>query len=137
MGTMTSEYWNELANQYTLISALLAGFSISFIANLVVSNTSKRLSNYLLITSTLAASCFLISIFSMTKMLMMTTEGYPLAIDKNDFNLLRIIGGATFLMGIVALSTLIALAGWTKSKTIGIITTIVGILTLLIILLVA
>lgn len=96
MGTMTSEYWNELANQYTLINALLAGFSILFIANLVFSSTSKRLSNYLLITSTLAASCFLISIFSMTKMVMMTTEGYPLEIDKNDFNLVRIIGGGPF-----------------------------------------
>lgn len=46
MGTITSEYWNELANQYTLISALLAGFSITFIANLVVSNLSKLLSYF-------------------------------------------------------------------------------------------
>lgn len=67
----------------------------------------------------------------------MTTEAYPLTINKNNFNLLRIIGGGTFLMGIVALSTPIALVGWTKSKTIGIITTIVGILTLLVVVLVA
>jgi len=134
---MTPEYWNELANHFILISALLAGFSIAFVANLIVSDTNSRVLKYLQITATVAASSFLISLFSMTKILMMTTEGYPLKIDENDFYVPRIIGGVTFMIGIIALCTLIAISGWTKSKSMGIITTIIGILTLMTVLLVS
>ncbi len=134
---MTSEYLNELANHLILISALLAGFSIAFIANLIVSKTNSRIANSLLIIATVAASCFLISVFGLTKILQMTTEGYPYEIEQKDFNLPRKISGATFMIGIVALSTIIALSGWTKSKTIGIVTTIIGILTLIIVLMIS
>ncbi|MBU2974596.1 hypothetical protein [Zobellia sp. B3R18] len=134
---MTPEYWNELANHFILISALLAGFSIAFIANLIVSDTNNRISTYLQITATIAASSFLISVFSMTTILMMTTKGYPLEIEESKFHTARIIGGVTFMIGIIALSTLIALSGWTKSKTMGILTTIIGILTLVMVLIVS
>ncbi len=134
---MTPEYWNELANHFILISALLAGFSIAFIANLIVSDTNNRISKYLQITATIAASSFLISVFSMTTILMMTTKGYPLEIEESKFHTARIIGGVTFMIGIIALSTLIALSGWTKSKTTGILTTIIGILTLVMVLIVS
>ncbi len=137
MMEMTPEYWNALANHFILISALLAGFSIAFVANLIVSDTKSRVMKYLQITATIAASSFLISLFSMTKILMMTTKGYPLKIDENTFYIPRIIGGVTFMIGIIALSTLIAISGWTKSKSMGIITTIIGILTLLTVLMVS
>ena len=134
---MTPEYWNELANHFILIGALLAGFSIAFVANLIVSDTNTRILKWLQITATIAASSFLISLFSMTKILMMTTKGYPLEIEENAFYLPRIIGGATFMIGILALSTLIALSGWSKSKNMGILTTIIGILTLITVLVVS
>ena len=134
---MTSEYLNELANHFILISALLAGFSIAFIANLIVSKTNTRIAKSLLIVATIAASCFLISVFGLTKLLQMTTEGYPFEIEKNDFDLPRKISGATFIIGIIALSGLVALSGWTKSKTVGITTTIIGISTLIIVLMVS
>lgn len=134
---MTSEYLNELANHFILISALLAGFSIAYIANLIVSKNNSRISNSLLIIATTAASCFLISVFGLTKLLQMTTEGYPYEIEQNDYELPRKISGATFMIGIIALSALIALSGWMKSKTIGIVTTIIGISTLIIVLMVS
>lgn len=137
MVEMTLEYWNHLANHFILISALLAGFSIAFIANLIVSETKNKISNYLLITATIAASCFLVSVFAMTKILMMTTKGYPFELQENAFNLPRIVGGASFILGIISLSTLIGISGWTKSKSMGIFTTIIGILTLIIVLLVS
>lgn len=134
---MTSEYLNELANHFILISALLAGFSIAYIANLIVSKNNSRISNSLLIIATIAASCFLISVFGLTKLLQMTTEGYPYEIEQNEYELPRKISGATFMIGIIALSALIALSGWMKSKTIGIVTTIIGISTLIIVLMVS
>lgn len=128
------EYWNKLAGQLITISSLLTGFSIAVIANLLVSDLNNRITNTILKATTIASGCFLITVFAMTKILMMTTEGYPFKIIEGDLALPKTIGSLAFLLGIVSLSIIIALSGWTKSKRIGIFTTIVGILTFLMIL---
>lgn len=125
------EYWNALANQTILVNSLLGGFSITIIASLIVSETNTRASKYVMIASTLAASFFLISLFAMTKMIMMTTDGYPGEVTQGDLFLPRSIGALFFFLGIFCLINVIALAGWTKSKKMGIFTTVVGVITLL------
>ena len=52
-------------------------------------------------------------------------------VDEEDLVLPRVIGVASFYFGIISLLTLIALAGWTKSKRMGRFTTVVGIITLI------
>lgn len=128
------EYWNELANHYIVISSLLGGFSIAIVANLLISDSKSKLVINLLKVSTVAAGSFLIAVFSMTKILMMTTVGYYKEVIANDFMIPRIIGSVSFIIGIIALSVVISLSGWTKSKNAGIFTTIVGIVMLLLIL---
>jgi len=133
MTELTFEYWNKLASQTITISSLLGGFTIAVIANFLVSETKTRLKNNILAASTLAASFFLITVFSMTKLLMMTTDGYPSKVADNDLLLPRIIGVIAFLFGVISLLTMVSMAGWTKSRKMGIFTTTVGILTFLII----
>ena len=133
MTELTFEYWNKLAAQTITISSLLGGFTIAVIANFLVSETKTRLKNNIMAASTLAACFFLITVFSMTKLLMMTTDGYPIKVVDNDLLLPRIIGVIAFLFGVISLLTMVSMAGWTKSRKMGIFTTIVGILTFLII----
>lgn len=133
MTELTFEYWNKLAAQTITISSLLGGFTIAVIANFLVSETKTRLKNNIMAVSTLAASFFLITVFSMTKLLMMTTDGYPNKVVDNDLLLPRIIGVIAFLFGVISLLTMVSMAGWTKSRKMGIFTTTVGILTFLII----
>ena len=133
MTELTFEYWNKLADQTITISSLLGGFSIAVIANFLVSETKTRLKNNIMAASTLAASFFLITVFSMTKLLMMTTDGYPNKVVDNDLLLPRIIGVIAFLFGVISLLTMVSMAGWTKSRKMGIFTTTVGILTFLIV----
>ena len=128
------EYWNKLASQLITISSLLSGFSITITANLLVNDSNNRITNNILKATTVASGCFLITVFAMTKILMMTTEGFPIKVAISDLVLPRTIGILTFFLGIVALSIVIALSGWTKSKRMGIFTTIVGVLTCLMIL---
>ena len=128
------EYWNKLASQLITISSLLSGFSIAVIANLLVNDSNTRITNSILKITTIASGCFLVSVFAMTKILMMTTEGYPTKIVDNDLTYPKLIGFLTFLIGVISLSIVIGLSGWTKSKRIGIFTTIIGILTFLLIL---
>ena len=85
--------------------------------------------------ATVAAACFLITVFAMTKVVMMTTEGYPLQIGTGDLDLPKVVGIASFFLGFTSLSALIALSGWTKSKKTGIFTTIIGALTFIMMLL--
>lgn len=132
---MTLEYWNELAKQTILISSLLSGFSITVVANLLVSDKNNKLFNRILKSATLSAGCFLITVFAMMQISMMTTPGgYLKNVTENDFLVPRIIGVIAFFIGLFALSTMISLSGWTKSKKVGIYTTVIGILTLLFIL---
>jgi hypothetical protein len=135
MVEMSFEYWNKLADQIIEISSLLGGFSIAVVANLLVSDASSRLSKNIMKAAVLAASFFLISIFAMTKVLMMTTDGFPLKATEEGIKISSLVGGMTLILGIMSLITLIALSGWTKSKQMGIFTTVVGIFTFILIVL--
>ena len=135
MEEMSFEYWNKLADQIIVISSLLGGFSIAVIANLLVSNANTRLAKNIMKSAVLAASFFLVSVFAMTKVLMMTTNGFPLEVTEGDFKISSLVGGIAIILGIMSLLTLIALSGWTKSKQMGKFTTVVGILTFILIVL--
>jgi hypothetical protein len=135
MVEMSFEYWNKLADQIIVISSLLGGFSIAVVANLLVSDANTRLFNNIMKAAVLAASFFLVSLFAMTKVLMMTTDGFPFKITEGAIKISSLVGGISFILGIMSLVTLIALAGWTKSKQMGIFTTVVGIFAFILIVL--
>ena len=129
---ITLEYWNELAKQTLLITSLLSGFSITIVANLLVSDKNDKLTNRILKSATLSAGCFLVTVFAMVHIIMTTTPGgYIKNVSINDFQNARIIGILTFMIGLFSLSAMIGLSGWTKSKKMGIFTTTIGILTLI------
>ena len=131
---ITLEYWNELAKQTLLITSLLSGFSITVVANLLVSDKNDRLANRILKSATLSAGCFLVTVFAMVHIVMTTTPGgYINNVSIDDFQIARITGMLTFMLGLFSLSAMIGLSGWTKSKKVGIFTTTIGILTLILI----
>lgn len=133
---MSIEYWNALANQLIIISSLLSGFTIAVIANLLVSDTNTRLSRIIMMAAVLAASFFLLTLFANTKVLMMTTNGYPFKMTEKGLINFSSIGSICLYLGIMSLITIVSLAGWTKSKKTGIFTTIAGILTFVLIILI-
>ena len=113
---------------------MLSGFSITVVANLLVADKNDKLTNRILKSATLAAGCFLVSVFAMVNIVMTTTPGgYIKDVSLNDFQVARVVGMITFIIGLFSLTTMIALSGWTKSKKVGLFTTIIGILTLLLI----
>ena len=133
---MSTNYLNRLAEQILLISALLGGFSIAVVTNLMVSEINTRLHRNILLISTLAASMFIMAIFAMTNLLLITTEGYPFDIGVEQLKLSRICGSIFFFLGIFFILTVLALAGWTKNKKLGLITTVIGFVTLIMVVLV-
>lgn len=127
------EYWNTMAQQIVLISSLLGGFSISVIASLLAYESKNRFVEYTLKFATVAAGSFLACLFCWTDVIMVTTEGYPTPTGQSDIAISKSIGLITFFLGIVSLCLVISFAGWIKSKSMGRFTSIVGFVTFLII----
>jgi phage shock protein PspC (stress-responsive transcriptional regulator) len=133
---MPFSYWNDLANQMIITSALLSGFSIAIVANLLVYNSDRRLIRIILKIATAAAGFFLISLFAIQSIAIKTSDSYPFELTHSAIQFPRIIGGIALMLGIIALCSIIALSGYTKSKHTGVFTTMIGIVTLIIIFLV-
>lgn len=132
---LSLDYLNKLANQTIFISALLGGFSLTMLVLLLENDTNSRIMVNIFRLATTATGAFLISIFAMTKILMMTTQGYPFEVKAGELSLPKIIGVLTFFAGIISVIAIVALAGWTKSKKMGRFTTSVGVITLILVLL--
>lgn len=131
---MTLEYWNTLANQTLMVSSLLSGFSVAVVASLIASDKNDTLIRVILKFAMISACCFLVTVFAMMQISMMTTRGgYLENVTTNDFLVPRIIGVFTFIIGLLCLSAILSLSGWVKSRQTGIFTTIIGIITLLLI----
>jgi hypothetical protein len=135
MTELSFEYWNQLANQFILTSSLLGGFSIAAVANILVSKARGRVLDLVMRAAIIASSSFIAVIFSMTDILMKTTPGYPFKITGDELLLPRVIGSISFFVGIFSLIAMIGLSGWTRSKHMGWFTTIIGGLTLILLLL--
>lgn len=104
---ITLEYWNELAKQTVLIASLLGGFSITIVANLLVSDKKSKLFTSIIIAAVTATASFLIAVFSFTRIIMMTTPGgYIENVQASDLLLHRIIGVSSILIAILALSVI-------------------------------
>jgi ABC-type antimicrobial peptide transport system permease subunit len=64
----------------------------------------------------LAAGFFLVSIFAMTKVIMMTTQGFPIEMSKGDINFPSLIGGLALLFGIINTMLMVVLE---RTKELG------------------
>lgn len=132
---LSLEYMNKLAGQTQFISALLCGFSLTMLILLFDKNDSNKVTKNLFRLSILATGAFLVSIFAMTNVFMMTTEGFPAKVEFSDLVLPNIVGSLSFFLGILSITIIISLIGWAKSRASGIFSTAIGIITLILIVL--
>lgn len=128
------EYWNALSSQILLISALLGGFSIAIIANLLVSEKDSKIINQTFRLTIGAAASFMVSLFAMTQIYLQTTPGFPGEAFGDGFNFARISGFISFLIGIFCVMAVLAKSGFAKSKSMGVFTTVISLVALVTIL---
>jgi len=128
---LSLDYSNKLANQFIFMSTFLGGFSLTVIVALLSTETSDRITKNIFRAAITATAGFIVTVFAMTKILMMTTEGYPFKVTDGDLIFPKAIGFFSFLLAIISLIAIISLSGWTKSKSMGRFTTLIGIVTLI------
>jgi len=124
-------YVKELASQIIFISVFLGGFSAAILGTLIVSNNNSKVIKIMILGSSISAVSFIVTVMSMTQVFMMTLPGYPEEVSFESTSLYRIIGFFIFLVGIISLLFVISVSGWVKSRKLGIATTVVGVLGLL------
>ena len=134
MHDLPFDYLNTLAHQTILINALLGGFSLTVLVLLFEDKSSTKLMFHIFRLATISTAFFLVSIFAMTNILMLTTKGYPMPVESDELILSRLIGTVSFLLGIISVLALVALSGWTKSNSLGRFTTAVASIALILIL---
>ncbi|MEL7340394.1 MAG: hypothetical protein AAGM67_07915 [Bacteroidota bacterium] len=133
---LSFDYWNKLASQLILISSLLGGFSLAVLISLLNVQESGRIINAMIRTAIIAATAFIICIFSLNKIILMTTEGYPLEVSQGEIKFPQALGGIGLMIGLFSLLLIIALSGWRKSRSMGIFTTIVGVIAFILLMMV-
>ena len=131
MVELSFEYMNKLASQTQFIGALLCGFSLTVLVLLFEKQDSNKIHINIFRFSIISTSAFLVSIFAMSNIVMVTTEGFPFKVENSDLVLPRVLGIISFLIGMTSITIIISLFGWTKSKKLGLFSTTVGILTLI------
>ena len=126
MLTLSNDYINALATQIIFISVFLGGFSATLLVTLLVADNERKMMNVLIVSSASAAILFIIATFAMTKLVMVTTPGFPLKIVENEMIRARVFGVLAHIGGILALMFTIGASGWLKSRRLGIATTMLG-----------
>lgn len=135
MVELSFEYMNKLASQTQFIGALLCGFSLTVLVLLFEKKDADQININIFRFSILSTGAFLVSIFAMSNIVMVTTEGFPFEVDQSDLILPRILGITSFFVGIISITVIISLFGWTKSRKLGLFSTTIGILTLILMIL--
>ncbi len=127
-------FLKEIANQFIFISVFLGGISASILGTLIVSKNDSRIVKFLMLGTSLSALSFIVAVFAFTKVMILSTPGYPLEVDMNTTIQDRAIGGIAYGVGIFSLIFVIGLSGWMSSKGLGIMTSIMGIISFILIL---
>lgn len=135
MQELPLSYLKDLAEQMVFISAFLGGFAASILGTLIFANSDQRILKVMIAGAALSAISFIVTVFAMTNIIITSHPDYPLKIDPSDVNFGRLAGSICFFLGLLALIFVVACSGWVYSKRLGVFTTIIGILGVILVLL--
>jgi len=133
MSELPHSYLNFLASQIAFISTFLGGFAATILGAVALSDKTGKIITALLIGSAISASAFIVTVFAMTDIMISTTEGFPFPVPYGELESMNVKGMTSLLVGIVSLLFVIGCSGWLKSRKIGTITTIIGVISLILV----
>jgi len=125
---LTRDYIESLATQSILISALLGGMSTTILGALVLAKQQGKIINAMIITTAVASFLFIIAMFAMTNLYLVSHPDFPLEKSTESIDRARLIGGIAFNLGVLTFVAFLGQTGWVKSKAIGITTTVLAII---------
>ena len=135
MQDVSPDFMRELLEQLALLSTFLGGFSATFLATLLTINEKHKLVSWMIGLATIAACFFVIAVVSCIGSMVSLHPDMPqLAVNSGPTLILRLLAAVGFFLGMLVLISSIGLSGWLKGKKLGILTSCVAFLTIVILL---
>src|SRR5690606_29248348 len=120
----------ELFRQIGFINALLGGFAIAFLSQLLTSSAQHRVVNWVVAIITVASACFILSAIGATFSAVVAHRASQGNLPEDLAALHKAIS-LLFLVGSVFLFAGIGMSGWIRSNRLGIATTVIMSLSLI------
>jgi hypothetical protein len=120
----------EIYGQLSGVSAILAGFAITFLALLLGHKERSRCLSASIAVTTVASACLLVSALGWTLIGSLLTQVLAQLGEEGlqDPGLMWVIDGHrtlsyTFIVGLLCLFSMLGLSGWLKSRLLGVFST--------------
>ncbi len=125
-------YMLAVADQLALVSTFLGGVSATILITIVIVNSSKKCVSFLVATSTLAACALLLSLISAWRLTIALHPDLPVDVAQSDILMLWRVMILAYIVGFASLIACIGVAGWLRSRKMGLLTTTLAGVTLVI-----
>ncbi len=123
MQPLASSYLVELARQLAFLSAVLGGFAATFLATLVAVD-ARRPAAWVVGLAAAAACGFIVTVVASVAITVVLHPNAPAAVVRStSVGTARVVSGASFSVGLLALLGAIGLSGWIRSRRVGLATT--------------
>ena len=126
MKEITPSYALAAAEQMSFIGAFLGGIAISILVTIVVFSSSKKSVNWIVATSALAACCLLVSVIAAMRLTIAFHPDLPFVPAPVKISLLWEAMINAYGLGVMSLIASIGLSGWLRSRSAGIVTSLIA-----------
>ena len=134
MDQIKASYVLDVAEQMSLVGVFLGGVSITILITLVVFNSPHKLVNWIIAVSALAGCSLLISVVASLRLIIALHPEFPSpeTTSASEMDLLWRLMISGYGIGVLSLVINIGLSGWLRSRSTGMITMIVSVISILI-----
>lgn len=125
---LSPRYISDLANQIGFLSAFLGGFAATLFGVLLLTGKESKAIGAAIALSAISGIGFIVAVIASTQVLAGAHPEAPAAIAARGYLTGQIVMSIGFTLGVYSLLGCIGCAGWARSKTTGVVTTLVAIL---------
>jgi hypothetical protein len=134
MQPMNAEFLAETGRQIASLSAFLGGFAATFLGILLQSTDSRRHVSWAAGAAAVASASFILAVISGTALALVLHPGAPSNVAKPTFlPQVRTLILITFACGIYSILLSLGLSGWTRSRALGIVTSVAALISAVIV----
>ncbi|QNM83777.1 hypothetical protein H8M03_05505 [Sphingomonas sabuli] len=132
MEPLAPAYLADLASLLSSVGAFLGGFAATYLATLLTLGNQGRVMTASIACAAASAVAFIVSVIASISVIAHVHPQAPRSMDAFSGDGLRAAMVLAFVVGILSLFASVGLSGWTRSKGVGRITTVIAALGMLV-----
>ncbi len=135
MQPLPSTYLTELARQMAFLGAFLGGFAATFLATLLLVGSGRRVASWVIGSSAAAACSFIVSVIASVALTTVLHPDVPINVREGaSVETARVVSTLGFGVGVIALLASVGLCGWIRSRSSGIATSALALVSMILVL---